>query len=30
VTLVFAVMVVGINLLTDVVHAALDPRVVLE
>jgi peptide/nickel transport system permease protein len=30
VTIVFAVMVVGINLLTDVVHAALDPRVVLE
>jgi ABC-type dipeptide/oligopeptide/nickel transport system permease component len=30
VTLVFAVCVVAINLLTDVVHAALDPRVVLE
>jgi peptide/nickel transport system permease protein len=30
VTIVFAVMVVAINLLTDVVHAALDPRVVLE
>jgi peptide/nickel transport system permease protein len=27
VTLVFAVMVVAINLLTDVAHAALDPRV---
>jgi peptide/nickel transport system permease protein len=30
VTLVFAVCVVGINLLTDVVHASLDPRVTLE
>jgi peptide/nickel transport system permease protein len=27
VTLVFAVLIVGINLLTDVVQAALDPRV---
>jgi len=30
VTLVFAVLVVAINLLTDLVHASLDPRVVLE
>jgi peptide/nickel transport system permease protein len=30
VTLVFAFLVVVVNLLTDVVHAALDPRVVLE
>jgi peptide/nickel transport system permease protein len=30
VTLVFAVLVVAINLVTDVVHASLDPRVVLE
>jgi ABC-type dipeptide/oligopeptide/nickel transport system permease component len=30
VTLVFAVLVVSINLLTDVVHAALDPRVAAE
>ena len=29
-TLVFAVLVVAINLLTDVVHGALDPRVVAE
>jgi peptide/nickel transport system permease protein len=29
VTLVFAIMVVAINLLTDVAHAALDPRVQL-
>jgi peptide/nickel transport system permease protein len=29
VTLVFAIMVVVINLLTDVAHAALDPRVQL-
>ena len=30
VTLVFAVMVVAVNLLTDVAHAALDPRVQLS
>jgi peptide/nickel transport system permease protein len=30
VTLVFAVFVVGVNLLTDLVHASLDPRVVVE
>jgi peptide/nickel transport system permease protein len=30
VTLVFAVMVVGVNLLTDLTHAALDPRVRLS
>jgi ABC-type dipeptide/oligopeptide/nickel transport system permease component len=30
VTLVLAFLVVGINLLTDVVHAALDPRVTTE
>ncbi len=30
VTLVFAVMVVAVNLLTDVAHAALDPRVELS
>lgn len=30
VTLVFAVMVVAVNLLTDVAHAALDPRVHLS
>jgi peptide/nickel transport system permease protein len=30
VTLVFAFLVVAINLLTDVVHAALDPRVAVE
>jgi len=30
VTLVFALLVVAVNLLTDVVHASLDPRVVLE
>ena len=30
VTLVFAFLVVAINLVTDVVHASLDPRVVLE
>ena len=30
VTLVFAVMVVVINLLTDLAHAALDPRVELS
>src|SRR5207245_4997970 len=30
VTLVFAFLVVAVNLLTDVVHASLDPRVVLE
>jgi peptide/nickel transport system permease protein len=29
-TLVFAFLVVAINLLTDVVHAALDPRVTTE
>lgn len=29
-TLVFAFLVVGINLLTDLVHATLDPRVALE
>lgn len=30
VTLLFAVMVVAVNLLTDVAHAALDPRVALS
>jgi ABC-type dipeptide/oligopeptide/nickel transport system permease component len=30
VTLIFAVLVVAINLLTDVLHAALDPRVAAE
>jgi peptide/nickel transport system permease protein len=30
VTLLFAVMVVAVNLLTDVAHAALDPRVSLS
>ena len=30
VTLVFAVMVVVVNLFTDVAHAALDPRVKLS
>ncbi len=30
VTLIFAFLVVAVNLLTDVVHASLDPRVVLE
>jgi peptide/nickel transport system permease protein len=30
VTLLFAVLVVAINLLTDVVHASLDPRVAAE
>jgi peptide/nickel transport system permease protein len=27
VTLLFAIMVVAVNLLTDIAHAALDPRV---
>jgi len=30
VTLIFAFLVVAVNLVTDVVHASLDPRVVLE
>jgi peptide/nickel transport system permease protein len=30
VTLIFAFLVVAVNLITDVVHASLDPRVVLE
>ncbi len=30
VTLVFALMVVAVNLLTDLAHAALDPRVRLS
>jgi peptide/nickel transport system permease protein len=29
ITMVFAIMVVVVNLLTDVTHAALDPRVQL-
>jgi peptide/nickel transport system permease protein len=29
ITLVFAILVVVVNLLTDVIHAALDPRVKL-
>jgi peptide/nickel transport system permease protein len=30
VTMVFAIMVVIVNLLTDIAHAALDPRIVLQ
>ena len=30
VTLIFAFLIVAVNLVTDVVHASLDPRVVLE